>query len=197
MCGVGAELGQAMQELAFDHLDAPVARLHTDALTHPFAPALERAMVVNAQRIEEAAADVVRGHAHAPRRMRSGIAEARLAAATMPAPPAPGAPDRGQTAAAPPPESPALQAPAAVASLPAGEALTMPFGDLTVSEGTLVRWLKQVGEAVRAGEVVVEIETDKAIVEVESPWEGTLAHQCESTGTVVKMGQQIAIIQPA
>jgi 2-oxoisovalerate dehydrogenase E1 component len=73
----------------------------------------------------------------------------------------------------------------------------MPYGDLTVSEGTLVRWLKQVGEAVRAGEVVVEIETDKAIVEVESPWDGTLAHQCEGTGTVVKMGQQIAIIQPA
>ena len=31
MCGVGAELGQAMNELAFDELDAPVARLHTGA----------------------------------------------------------------------------------------------------------------------------------------------------------------------
>jgi 2-oxoisovalerate dehydrogenase E1 component len=202
MCGVGAELGQAMQELAFDHLDAPVARLHTDALTHPFAPSLERAMLVNAQRIEEAAADVMRGHAPAPRRMRSGMAQASPAAAgaaaATPMSSAPGAQDVRQEPAATPPEVPAPPAATATtASLPAGEALTMPYGDLTVSEGTLVRWLKQVGEAVRAGEVVVEIETDKAIVEVESPWDGTLAHQCEGTGTVVKMGQQIAIIQPA
>ncbi|MGA1286526.1 MAG: lipoyl domain-containing protein, partial [Rubrivivax sp.] len=87
--------------------------------------------------------------------------------------------------------------PARWPALPLGEPLTMPFGDLTVSEGTLVRWLKQVGDAVRAGETVVEIETDKAIVEVEAPCDGTLAHQIESEGTVVKMGQQIAIIQPA
>src|SRR3712207_8597642 len=44
MCGVGAELGQAMNELAFDDLDAPVGRLHTDPVSHPFAPSLERAM---------------------------------------------------------------------------------------------------------------------------------------------------------
>jgi 2-oxoisovalerate dehydrogenase E1 component len=205
MCGVGAELGQAMQELAFDHLDAPVARLHTDALTHPFAPALERAMLVNAQRIEEAAVEVVRGLAPAPRRMRSGIAAGGMAvagaAAATPLPSAPGAQQAPQEPGATPAQTsaqtPAPQDSAAAPSVPAGEILTMPYGDLTVSEGTLVRWLKQVGEAVRAGEVVVEIETDKAIVEVDSPWDGTLAHQCEDVGTVVKMGQQIAIIQPA
>ena len=125
--------------------------------------------------------------------MRSGMDEAGLgagASAATAAVPASALPDLPPPASTPPDT-------AEVPSLPAGEALTMPYGDLTVSEGTLVRWLKQVGEAVRAGEVVVEIETDKAIVEVESPWDGTLAHQCESTGTVVKMGQQIAIIQPA
>ena len=35
MCGVGAELGQAMNELAFDELDAPVGRLHTEPTSHP------------------------------------------------------------------------------------------------------------------------------------------------------------------
>jgi 2-oxoisovalerate dehydrogenase E1 component len=187
MYGVGAELGQAMQELAFDHLDAPVARLHTDAMTHPFAPALERAMLVNAERIETAVADLVRGIAVAPRRMRGGVASDAIPAAQVDAAPVAAA---SSAATATPP------APAA-ASLPPGEPLTMPFGDLTVSEGTLVRWVKQVGDVVRAGETVVEIETDKAIVEVESPCDGTLAHQIECEGTVVKMGQQIAIIQPA
>jgi 2-oxoisovalerate dehydrogenase E1 component len=196
MCGVGAELGQAMQELAFDHLDAPVARLHTDAMTHPFAPSLERAMLVNAQRIEAAVDDLVRGLAPAPRRMRGGVsvtapatvASAAIATTAAAAETAPSATTAPNTDAA---------APASAPALPPGEPLTMPFGDLTVSEGTLVRWLKQVGDAVRAGETVVEIETDKAIVEVEAPCDGTLAHQIESEGTVVKMGQQIAIIQPA
>src|SRR5204862_6734417 len=66
MCGVGAELGQAMNELAFDELDAPVARLHTDPLPHPLAPSLERAMLVDADRIAPAARDIVAGRPPIP-----------------------------------------------------------------------------------------------------------------------------------
>lgn len=70
----------------------------------------------------------------------------------------------------------------------------MPFGDLTVSEGKIVRWVKKVGDAVRAGELVVEVETDKAVVEVEAPCAGVLARVLEQEGTVVKMGQRIAVV---
>ena len=73
----------------------------------------------------------------------------------------------------------------------------MPFGDLTVSEGKLVRWVKKLGESVRAGDVVVEVETDKAVVEVEAPCSGTLVQLLEHEGAVVKMGQQIAVIAPS
>ena len=72
----------------------------------------------------------------------------------------------------------------------------MPFGDLTVSEGTLLRWHKTVGEVVTAGEVVVEIETDKAVVEVEAPCDGIMAQMLEQAGAVVQMGQQIGVIGP-
>jgi 2-oxoisovalerate dehydrogenase E1 component len=72
----------------------------------------------------------------------------------------------------------------------------MPFGDLTVSEGKIVRWLKKVGDPVKAGELVVEIETDKAVVEVEATATGKLAQILEQAGTVVKMGQQIAVVAP-
>ena len=51
MCGVGAELGQAMNEIAYDDLDAPVARLHSAPITHPLAPALEREMLVDSDKI--------------------------------------------------------------------------------------------------------------------------------------------------
>ena len=73
----------------------------------------------------------------------------------------------------------------------------MPFGDLTVSEGKLVRWVKNLGDQVAAGELVVEIETDKAVVEVEAPCAGRLVQLLEQEGSVVKMGQQIAVIDPA
>ena len=47
----GAEIGQAMNELAFDYLDAPVGRLHDDPFSHPFAPTLEKAMLVDQQKL--------------------------------------------------------------------------------------------------------------------------------------------------
>ena len=185
MCGVGAELGQAMNELCFDHLDAPVARLHTDAMTHPFAPALEKAMLVGTDRLVAVARLVMAGEAPAPRRARSGLGRA---AAPAPAP-----------VSAPKPKIAAgngAHAPAAATPVVAGEAITMPFGDLTVSEGKIVRWLKKVGDPVKAGELVVEIETDKAVVEVESPHAGRIAQLLEQAGSVVKMGQRIAIVVP-
>jgi 2-oxoisovalerate dehydrogenase E1 component len=197
MCGVGAELGQAMNELAFDYLDAPVARLHTDAMTHPFAPALERAMLINVDGIIAAAQQVVAGEARAPRRARSGLKQV-----------APAAPAASSPAGATTPSVPSAVAASAAAtaastdsarktSIAPGEPLMMPFGDLTVSEGKLIRWLKKVGDPVSPGEVVVEIETDKAVVEVEAPCAGTMAQLLEQEGSMVQMGQQIAVIAPA
>lgn len=195
MCGVGAELGQAMNELAFDYLDAPVGRLHTDAMTHPFAPVLERAMLINTDAIVAASLQVVGGTAPVPRRYGSGLGKR--------------APDASPVAAAVSGPAGAVAAPAAVvapvsgtpdqATVPRmpGEALMMPFGDLTVSEGRLIRWVKQVGDAVSAGELVVEVETDKAVVEVEAPCSGIMAQHLEVEGTMVKMGQQIAVITPS
>ena len=182
MCGVGAELGQAMHELAFDYLDAPVARLHTDAMSHPFAPGLESAMLINPDRIVAAGLQLMAGEARPPRRARSGMGALHRAVGAV----APEAPVSNL--------APAGQSALATAS---GEPLMMPFGDLTVSEGKLIRWLKQVGDPVLAGELVVEIETDKAVVEVEAPCAGTIAQLLADECAVVKMGQQIAVIQPA
>ena len=194
MCGIGAELGQAMNELAFDYLDAPVARLHTDSVTHPFAPALERAMLINVESIVATAKQVLSGTAAAPRRVRSGVVVPSgapvAAAAGDVATAAPISAASGPAAAAP-----TERTSPAVVALP-GEPVLMPFGDLTVSEGRLVRWLKAPGDTVKLGDVVVEIETDKAVVEVEAPCAGTLVQHLEHGGSLVKMGQQIGVIRP-
>jgi 2-oxoisovalerate dehydrogenase E1 component len=183
MCGIGAEIAQSVNELAFDELDAPVARLHTDPLPHPFAPSLERAMLVDTDRIVDAARKLLIGVVEPP--MRWGGAQR---AASMTAPIAP--------PAAPKPKP---QAASAAKTVPAvaieGEPIAMPFGDLTISEGRLIRWCKAVGEQVAKGELVAEVETDKAVVEIEAPCAGVLAQHLAAEGEVVKMGQQLASVK--
>ena len=62
-CGLGAEIAAIVQEHAFDELDAPVGRLHTEPVTQPFAPSLEDEVVVTTEKIVAAARDIVAGRA--------------------------------------------------------------------------------------------------------------------------------------
>ncbi len=178
MFGVGAELAQSVNELAFDWLDAPVARLHSEPVTHPFAPALEREMLVNTDKIVAAARDLMKGIARPIARMG---AAGRPAAATAPIPQAARPQPASATAARRQPKW-------------AGAAVAMPFGDLTVSSGKLVRWLKKVGDRVEATELVAEIETDKAVVEIEASDAGILAEQLYQPGETVEMGAVLAVV---
>ena len=54
------------------------------------------------------------------------------------------------------------------------ESINMPKLGFDMAEGTLVRWVKKEGETIRKGEILAEIETDKATVEVESSASGTV-----------------------
>jgi len=73
-------------------------------------------------------------------------------------------------------------------------ALTMPKMSMTMEEGTMVAWLKQPGEAVRAGEPVCEVATDKVDMEVESPFDGVLARIVAEVGEVLPVGETIAFV---
>jgi pyruvate dehydrogenase E2 component (dihydrolipoamide acetyltransferase) len=73
--------------------------------------------------------------------------------------------------------------------------ILMPALSPTMTEGTLSRWLKKEGEAVRAGDVIAEIETDKATMEVEAVDEGVLGRILVADGTQgVKVNEPIAIL---
>jgi pyruvate dehydrogenase E2 component (dihydrolipoyllysine-residue acetyltransferase) len=74
------------------------------------------------------------------------------------------------------------------------EIVAMPKLGFDMSEGTLVRWVIQEGEAVAKGAVLAEIETDKATVEVESNFEGVVARHLVDEGTVVPVGDPIAVV---
>ena len=74
-------------------------------------------------------------------------------------------------------------------------AVLMPALSPTMTEGTLAKWHKNEGDSVKAGEVIAEIETDKAVMEIEAVDEGTIAKVLvQAAATKVKVNAPIAIL---
>src|SRR2546425_3231418 len=70
--------------------------------------------------------------------------------------------------------------------------VVMPALEMAQETGKIVSWLKKEGETVSKGEVLLEVETDKAVVEVEATADGVLAGVKSHEGDVVPVGQTIA-----
>jgi pyruvate dehydrogenase E2 component (dihydrolipoamide acetyltransferase) len=74
------------------------------------------------------------------------------------------------------------------------ELITMPRLSDTMEEGTVASWLKKVGDEIQEGDILAEIETDKATMEFESFYEGTLLHIGIKEGESAKVDSLLAII---
>ncbi|MCL4870946.1 MAG: 2-oxo acid dehydrogenase subunit E2 [Anaerolineae bacterium] len=74
------------------------------------------------------------------------------------------------------------------------EFIVMPKLGFDMREGVLVRWLKSVGEPVNKGDIVAEIESDKATLELESQVGGTLLKQLGTEGDVIPVGANLAVV---
>ena len=72
--------------------------------------------------------------------------------------------------------------------------VVMPQMGVSVSEGTVTKWLKQEGEQVEADESLLEISTDKVDTEVPSPASGTLTQILVQEGETVEVGTKLAVI---
>lgn len=77
------------------------------------------------------------------------------------------------------------------------ETINMPKLGFDMAEGMLVRWVKQVGENINKGDILAEIETDKATVEVESSASGVVLQLIVDQGTMVPVNAPIAVIGAA
>ncbi|MFN8146714.1 MAG: 2-oxoglutarate dehydrogenase, E2 component, dihydrolipoamide succinyltransferase [Candidatus Nanopelagicales bacterium] len=130
------------------------------------------------------------------------IGEASEAGAAAPAAPAPAAaPAPEPVAAAPEPVAAApepVAAPAAAAApAGAGTPVVLPALGESVTEGTVTRWLKAVGDTVAVDEPLVEISTDKVDTELPSPAAGTLLEITVGEDEVVAVGATLGIIGAA
>src|SRR6185436_7943728 len=72
--------------------------------------------------------------------------------------------------------------------------VVMPQMGVSVSEGTITKWLKQQGEQVEADEPLLEISTDKVDTEVPSPGTGVLSEILVQEGQTVDVGTKLAVI---
>ncbi|WP_406042415.1 2-oxoglutarate dehydrogenase, E2 component, dihydrolipoamide succinyltransferase [Micromonospora sp. NBC_00898] len=129
----------------------------------------------------------------------AGEGEAAGAAAPQPEAPA----EQAAEAAAQPQaeaEQPAVEAPAAPAApAPSGEGtpVKMPALGESVTEGTVTRWLKQVGETVEVDEPLLEVSTDKVDTEIPSPVAGTVLEIKVAEDETAEVGTDLAIIGAA
>ena len=70
--------------------------------------------------------------------------------------------------------------------------ITMPQLGETVTEGTVTRWLKQVGDQVAPDELIFEVSTDKVDSEIPSPYDGVLLEVLVPEGQTVPVGTPVA-----
>jgi pyruvate dehydrogenase E2 component (dihydrolipoamide acetyltransferase) len=75
--------------------------------------------------------------------------------------------------------------------------IRMPQLGHTMAEGTILKWLKREGETVAKGEPLLEVETDKVAMVVESPAEGVLAEILRGENETVPVGEPIARMEGA
>jgi 2-oxoglutarate dehydrogenase E2 component (dihydrolipoamide succinyltransferase) len=118
---------------------------------------------------------------------------------------APAAPATPVATPVTPPPAPVVETPAPVAPAPvtppaapaaagAGTVITMPALGESVSEGTVTRWLKNVGDSVAVDEALLEVSTDKVDTEIPSPVAGTLLAIDVAVDTTVPVGARLGLI---
>ncbi|SEG86441.1 2-oxoglutarate dehydrogenase E2 component [Saccharopolyspora kobensis] len=183
-------------------VDEPLLEVSTDKvdteIPSPAAGVLQRIIAQEDDTVEIGAELAVigdAGSAPAPAEPAApAAAEQPAPAAEQPAPAAPAAEQPAPAAPAPAPEAPAPAAPAGGAQ---GTDVNMPALGESVAEGTVTRWLKQVGDSVEVDEPLLEVSTDKVDTEIPSPVAGTLLEIAANEDDTVEVGAKLAVIGAA
>ena len=173
-----------------DHvaMDEPLLEVSTDKvdteIPSPVAGILQKIVVAIDQTVPVGAELAI---------IADGAAPASTPAPAAPVAAAPVTPPPAAPAAAAP-VTPPPAAPAAPAAPSAGTIITMPALGESVSEGTVTRWLKGVGDSIAVDEALLEVSTDKVDTEIPSPVAGTIISIDVPVDSTVPVGARLAVI---
>ncbi|ACZ21481.1 2-oxoglutarate dehydrogenase E2 component [Sanguibacter keddieii DSM 10542] len=174
-------------------LDEPLLEVSTDKvdteIPSPFAGVLEKILVEEDETVEVGAALAEIGSGEGSSDSAPAEEPAAEAPAEEEAPAAPAAQDES-----PSPATPEAKADSAPAEGGDGEEIKLPALGESVTEGTVTRWLKAVGDTVDVDEPLLEVSTDKVDTEVPSPIAGTLQKILVEEDETVEVGTVLAII---
>ncbi|GII98066.1 2-oxoglutarate dehydrogenase E2 component [Sediminihabitans luteus] len=179
-------------------IDEPLLEVSTDKvdteIPSPVAGVLEKILVEEDETVDVGTDLAVIGDGSG-----SGDAPAAPAAEQAQDEPAQAEPAQEAPAPAAEPEAPAAEAapesaPAAQAGTSGGEEITLPALGESVTEGTVTRWLKAVGDEVAVDEPLLEVSTDKVDTEVPSPVAGTVQQILVQEDETVEVGTVLAIV---
>jgi len=178
-CGVGAEVAARVMEQGFDLLDAPVLRLHTAPVSHPFSPVFNPVVLPQADQVVDKV-----------RLLLAGGPACQLVAAAAEAAP-------GDAPAAQRTDGHAVTVQGAPRTAAAGRTgIVIPNQGLTVSEALITAWRVGAGQRIRKGQPLFEIETDKATMDVEADADGILDEIVAPAGTALPLGAVVAYLRP-
>jgi len=176
-----------------DHvaMDEPLLEVSTDKvdteIPSPVAGILQKIVVAIDQTVPVGAELAIIADGAAPASTPASAAPVAAPATPPPAAPVAAAP------VTPPPAAPAAPVAAAPATS-AGTIITMPALGESVSEGTVTRWLKGVGDSVAVDEALLEVSTDKVDTEIPSPVAGTIISIDVPVDSTVPVGARLAVI---
>ena len=171
-------------ENCFDDLKAPVARYQKPSVPQPFSPALEAEVTNTAAKIIKIARQVINGTVEKTRYIPvSGITYKTTAENNIEVKPL-----QNST------ESTTLNKQEATRPMNKSIAVIIPNQGLTITEVSIAKWHKNVGEEVKNGEPLLDVESEKSLIEMESPADGRLEKIVAPVGTTVPNGAEIAYI---
>jgi 2-oxoisovalerate dehydrogenase E1 component len=182
VCSVGSELAAIMMESAFGKLKAPVGRLNNSSVPQPFSRSLEAAVTITVEKVMDAVKAIINGQL-LPQKYTfvTGIQSKNNLSRNESL-----VSDRKDT-------SKHLSCEFEQTSKDSIEVI-VPNQGLTITEVKIVKWNKEVGDPVKKGEPLLEFETDKAVVELESPADGKLSKIVADVEAIVAIGALVGII---
>jgi len=175
-----------------DHvaMDEPLLEVSTDKvdteIPSPVAGTLQKIVVGVDQTVAVGAELAIIADGAAPAATPAPAAPVAAAPVSTPAPTPPAAPVAAEPVSTPAPTPPSANS--------AGTVISMPALGESVSEGTVTRWLKQVGDTIAVDEALLEVSTDKVDTEIPSPVAGVLISIDVPVDTTVPVGARLAVV---